>query len=98
MLSNGKEFSIQDGNNLIGRWDPQDKSFPEIDLEEDDVDAKVSRRHCVIEKTGDKAILEDIGSLNGTFVNAVKVEQGQKAELQSGDEVIIGKIKLRFEA
>jgi pSer/pThr/pTyr-binding forkhead associated (FHA) protein len=94
----GKEFDIQEGSNLIGRWDPNDKSFPEIDLEEEDIDAKISRRHCVIQKTSDQAVLEDALSLNGTYLNGKKLEEGEKIVLQEGDELLLGKILLKFVA
>jgi pSer/pThr/pTyr-binding forkhead associated (FHA) protein len=92
----GKEFEIQEGSNLIGRWDPQDKSFPEIDLEEQDIDAKISRRHCVLQNSGDKVIIEDALSLNGTYLNGKKLEENEKIELKVGDEILVGKILLKF--
>ena len=95
----GKEFLIEDGNNLIGRWDPDAGAFPEIDLEQEDVDAKISRKHAVIEQNGDMVTLEDIGSLNGTFVNrGPRLEQGAKHQLKIGDEIVIGKVFLKLEA
>ena len=94
--ANGKEFEIQEGNNLIGRWDPQEKSFPEIDLEEEDLDAKISRRHCVIQKNGENAYIEDVGSLNGTILNSPMLREDDKALLKEGDEILVGKILLKF--
>ena len=92
----GKEFEIQDGNNLIGRWDPDGGSFPEIDLEQEDVDAKISRKHCVVEKKGDEISVQDIGSLNGTFVNKTRrLVEGESFPLKNGDEFIVGKIILK---
>ncbi len=38
-------------------------------------------------------LLEDLGSLNGTFLNRLRIEKG---ELESGDEVQIGKYRLIF--
>jgi pSer/pThr/pTyr-binding forkhead associated (FHA) protein len=41
---------------------------------------------------GEKITIEDIGSLNGTFVNrSRRLEPGSPAELKDGDEVIVGK-------
>src|SRR5262249_44747865 len=51
---------------------------------------KVSRMHARIRRTGDAIEIEDLGSRNGTRVNASKVEGGQK--LAAGDEVTIGPI------
>jgi pSer/pThr/pTyr-binding forkhead associated (FHA) protein len=97
-LNGGRTFPIEQGTNLIGRWDPDSGAFPEIDLEPDDVEAKISRKHAVIERNGDRVTIQDIGSLNGTFVNrGGRLEAGQVVELKSGDELIVGKTFLRFE-
>ena len=87
----GKEFPLQVGDNLIGRWDPDSGSFPEVDLESDDIEARISRKHALI-KFGDTITIEDIGSLNGTFVNrGQRLEPGSPTTLKDGDEIIIGK-------
>jgi hypothetical protein len=92
----GKEFPLQEGNNLIGRWDPDSGAFPEVDLEMDDPEARISRKHALI-RIGAQATIEDIGSLNGTFVNrSRRLEPGVPVELHDGDEIIIGKTFLRF--
>jgi pSer/pThr/pTyr-binding forkhead associated (FHA) protein len=56
-------------------------------------DVTVSRRHVEIHREGDKYLLKDAGSLNGSYVNRERVEV---AELQNGDEIQIGKYKLTF--
>jgi Nif-specific regulatory protein len=55
--------------------------------------ASVSRRHALIEKEGDKFIIADLGSRNGTFVNDVPVK---RRELQHGDRVKIGESQFFF--
>ncbi len=91
-LNKGKVFEIQDGNNLIGRWDPEDKSFPEIDLEQEDEEAKISRRHCVVIKDKDQIFVEDIGSLNGTYVNKThKLSKDEKYLMKKGDQLLVGR-------
>jgi FHA domain len=87
----GKVFPLQAGDNLLGRWDPDSGSFPEIDMEHDDPEARISRKHALI-RMSDKIIIEDLGSLNGTFVNrGSRLEPGSPAELKDGDEIIVGK-------
>lgn len=87
----GKVFPLQAGDNLIGRWDPDSGAFPEVDMENDDPEARISRKHALI-KMSEKITIEDIGSLNGTFVNrSRRLEPGAPAELKDGDEVIVGK-------
>ncbi|HNX45814.1 MAG TPA: FHA domain-containing protein [Anaerolineaceae bacterium] len=48
-------------------------------------DRQVSRRHARVEITGQGAILEDLGSKNGTFLNGQKVEG--RVRLSEGDEI-----------
>ena len=87
----GKVFPLQLGDNLIGRWDPDSGAFPEVDLETDDPEARISRKHALI-RVNDTMTIEDIGSLNGTFVNrGRRLEPGSPAVLKDGDEIIIGK-------
>jgi hypothetical protein len=93
----GKEFELETGNNLVGRWDPETGSFPEVDLDAYDEEAKISRKHALIRLEGGKITIEDIGSLNGTFVNRQpRLQPGNPAELKDGDEVIIGKTFLKL--
>jgi len=87
----GKVFPLQPGDNLVGRWDPDSGAFPEVDLETDDPEARISRKHALI-RVSDAVTIEDIGSLNGTFVNrGRRLEPGSPATLKDGDEIIIGK-------
>ena len=87
----GKVFELQAGDNLVGRWDPDSGSFPEVDMENDDPEARISRKHALI-KFGAELTIEDIGSLNGTFVNrGQRLEPGSPVPLKDGDEIIVGK-------
>ena len=93
----GQEFPLEEGNNLIGRWDPETGSFPEVDLDADDPEAKISRKHALCRIEGGKITVEDIGSLNGTYVNrGQRLQPGSPAEIKSSDEVIIGKTFLKL--
>lgn len=92
-----QEFPLEDGNNLVGRWDPDTGSFPEVDLDADDPEAKISRKHALIRIADNKITVEDIGSLNGTYVNrGARLVPGTAVELKTGDEVIIGKTFLKL--
>lgn len=97
-LSQGKSFALEQGENLIGRWDPDKGAFPEIDLEPEDVEAKVSRKHAMIFRDSNRVSIKDLGSLNGTFINrGERLKADQQYELKAGDEVIVGKIFMRLE-
>src|SRR5262249_876495 len=65
----GKEFPITGTESLIGRWDADGGIFPDIDLDQDDPEAKVSRRHARIHFLNNQYLIEDLGSTNGTFIN-----------------------------
>jgi FHA domain-containing protein len=92
----GHEFPLEAGNNLVGRWDPETGAFPEVDLEADDPEAKISRKHALIRLDGEILTIEDIGSLNGTYVNrGSRLTVGTPQDLKNGDEIIIGKTFLK---
>jgi hypothetical protein len=93
----GQEFELEAGNNQIGRWDPETGAFPEVDLDQDDPEAKVSRKHALVRIDGGKITVEDTGSLNGTYVNRQpRLIPGTPVDLKNGDEIIIGKTFLRL--
>ena len=56
-------------------------------------DITVSRRHVEFTRSGTGWLIKDAGSLNGTYLNRDRVDEGR---LNSGDEVQIGKFKLVF--
>jgi pSer/pThr/pTyr-binding forkhead associated (FHA) protein len=73
-----------EGETTIGR-------SPDCGIFLDDV--TVSRKHAVVSERGGAFLVEDQGSLNGTFVNRKRVES---AQLEDGDELQIGKYRLTF--
>lgn len=93
----GKEFPLCEDESHIGRWDADGGIFPDVDLDSDDPEAKVSRRHARITRRGEKYYVEDLGSTNGTFVNrGRRLLPGDRQPLRDGDEVIVGKTFLKF--
>ena len=94
----GKQFLLSSPESNIGRWDADGGIFPDVDLDSDDPEAKVSRRHARISFSDGKYVLEDMGSTNGTFVNRGKrLVPGTRQPLNDGDEIIVGKTFLRFQ-
>jgi len=95
--SAGKKFMLSEAESQIGRWDADGGVFPDVDLDSDDPEAKVSRRHARVTLTNGEYFVEDLGSTNGTFLNRGKrLLPGQPQPLRESDEIIVGKTFLRF--
>jgi hypothetical protein len=93
----GKEFPLTSPESMIGRWDADGGIFPDVDLDQDDPEAKVSRRHARIQFLNNQYLIEDLGSTNGTFINrGPRLLPGNKQPLNNGDEIIVGKTFLKF--
>ena len=96
-ISAGKKFPLSAQESNIGRWDADGGVFPDVDLDTDDPEAKVSRRHARISLRNGQYVIEDLGSTNGTFVNrGHRLASGERHPLKDGDEIIVGKTFLRF--
>jgi len=81
----GESFLLEGERTSIGR-------SPDCDIFLDDV--TVSRKHAVLtSEGGGRFHIEDQGSLNGTFVNRRRIE---RADLENGDELQVGKYRLTF--
>lgn len=90
------EFPVYDGKNYIGR--ASDKPV-DIDLTGQEPADQVwsSRQHALVSLDRGTLLVEDLNSLNGTFVNRSRLHPGQKRVLQSGDVVQIGTVQFRVE-
>lgn len=81
---------------LIGRSDVAGGIFPEIDLTPDNgYLAGVSRRHARIIRRGNEFYLEDLGSLNGTFLNRDRLTAHVPVPFRDGDEIRLGNLVMR---
>jgi hypothetical protein len=95
----GREFRLTADESYIGRWDADNGIFPDVDLDAFDPEAKISRRHARILFRNGSYSIEDLGSTNGTYVNrGRRLIPGSPQLLRSGDEIIVGKTFLRFNA
>jgi CRP-like cAMP-binding protein len=93
------EFFLANGaETTIGRKDPVTGIHPDIDLTPVDGQRSISRRHAKIYRRGSRFfIAEEIGTMNGTFVNSVRIETGVPMEIKQGDEVRFGVIETTFQ-
>lgn len=58
-------------------------------------DVTVSRHHAEVRREGDRLVLHDMGSLNGTYVAGERVDD---LVLTTGNEVQVGRFKMAFVA
>ncbi len=80
----GARYSLDDDVVTVGRH-PRSTIFLD--------DVTVSRRHAEVHRDQPDYHIRDVGSLNGTYVNRIRVDV---AELTDGDEIQIGRFKLVF--
>jgi pSer/pThr/pTyr-binding forkhead associated (FHA) protein len=80
----GARFLLDQDISVAGR-------HPDADIFLDDV--TVSRKHAEFHRSGSQFSVRDLGSMNGIFVNGERVD---KANLEAGTEVLIGKFRLTF--
>ena len=80
----GESFPLERDRMTIGRR-------PDSDVFLDDV--TVSRDHALLVRRNGDFYLDDLGSLNGTYVNRRRIESHRLAD---GDELQVGKYKLTF--
>ncbi len=80
----GESFALDSERLTVGRGQDSD-----IFLD----DVTVSRDHALLVRRNDQWFLDDLGSLNGTYVNRRRIDTQL---LEDADELQIGKYKLTF--
>jgi len=90
-------FPLKKKVNFIGRKDLSSNFIPHVDLTSFDKKRFVSRRHArIIFKDGKFFIKEEVGVLNGTFLNNRRISTGFLYELKDGDKITLGRLSLLF--
>ena len=89
-------------NTPINKLVPTDSSLPTIEIrgkiivgrsQKSDIsidNSEVSRTHVEIKMKNGKVQITDLGSKNGTYINGIKVLEGNSAYLSTSDQLIIG--------
>ena len=84
LIAAGGEYPLGRGTTRLGRG-------ADADIRIDD--PGVSRHHCEIVITGSGAVLHDLGSTNGTYVDGVQVNE---MRLHDGAIIRLGSTSLTF--
>jgi len=93
----GKIYPIYKDKVLLGRYDSVTGHRPEIDLTEEDVNRNVSRRHARLQfKDGAYLVAEEIGTMNGTYLNGKKLPTGVLTPIKDGDELLLCRVPVIF--
>lgn len=77
---------IQDSGVVVGRVPPADLAI---------ANPNVSRRHCQFEIHGDWAVITDLGSTNGTFVDGTRIDRPTR--LRNGMQIALGSFVMKYE-
>jgi CRP-like cAMP-binding protein len=92
-------FLSSEDDTTVGRIDPVTGIRPDIDLAPLDNQRSVSRRHAKITQSeGGFFVVEEIGTMNGTFVNGTRIQTGQPAAIKDGDRLRFGLVHMTFRA
>jgi hypothetical protein len=89
------EYPVYEGRNTIGRF--ADKPV-DIDLliQESVEQIWCSRQHAAIAYQSGTVSIEDLNSLNGTWLNGIRVHPGQPRQLKAGDIVQVGTVQMKL--
>jgi len=85
LVVEGRAVMLVEGENIVGR-DPAGR----VALDS----VRVSRRHARVTVTGAAAVLDDLGSRNGTSVNGARLSK--PVVLADGDQITVGGFTLAF--
>ena len=91
------EFWVEKDVALVGRASPSDGVEPDVDLTEVDPNRLVSRRHALISRRKGGFVIEDLESVNGTYLNGVqRLQPHAQTLLRDGDQVSFGETRAIF--
>ncbi len=92
-------FLNREGDTLVGRGDPVTGITPDVDLTPLDPQRSTSRRHAKLYQMGETFyVMEEIGVMNGTYVNENRLATGVPVAVGNGDVLKFGLVPLTFQA
>ena len=93
----GNIFPVFSNDALLGRFDSVTGMRPEVDLTNEDQSRNISRRHArLVIRDGKHFVAEEIGTMNGTFLNGQKLPNGVLTPIKDGDELTLCRLVLNF--
>jgi GAF domain-containing protein len=81
--SAGDTYEVKDGTTLVGRG-------PDSDLQI--IEPSISRKHARLILSGERLLIEDLGSQNGTQLNGHPVGSYYQIEVKEGDFISLGSV------
>jgi CRP-like cAMP-binding protein len=95
--ASGNVFPVFKPDSLIGRYDSVTGQTPEVDLTHEDSARNISRRHArLVVKEGKPFVAEEIGTMNGTYLNGQRLATGVLTPIKDGDELTLCRLALTF--
>jgi serine/threonine protein kinase len=95
LLSSGQVIVLSKEILLIGRRDTKIGFFPDISI--DDETKKMGRKHARLCNKRGVYTIEDLNSINGTYLNGEKLPAHEERVLKDGDILRFSHIEARFE-
>jgi CRP-like cAMP-binding protein len=90
-------FLNREGDTLVGRADPVTGITPDVDLSPLDAQRSTSRRHAKLyQMAGQFYVMEEIGVMNGTYVNEARLATGTPVAVRNSDVLKFGLVSLTF--
>jgi len=95
--ASGNVFPVFKSDSLIGRYDSVTGQTPEVDLTHEDSARNISRRHArLVLKEGKPFVAEEIGTMNGTYLNGQRLQTGVLTPIKDGDDLTLCRLGLTF--
>jgi pSer/pThr/pTyr-binding forkhead associated (FHA) protein len=81
----------------VGRADPDTESTPELDLTSyHGLEKGVSRRHATIQWVEDGYVILDQHSINGTWLDGIRLVPGYAYQIPPGAEILFGELLVQI--
>ena len=97
LMDTGQMLPLSDRNEFtLGRISEGQPIMPDVDLSPYQAYASgVSRLHAVIKQSINRVLIMDLGSANGTYVNGKRLNANVEQNLNNGDIIALGKLKMQ---